>query len=156
VIDSASYSDTGSASPETHALFGQTMGYVALHGFFALGAYLARDLSYGWTFVGFIAAFACLITMNFARQSAGASAGLPFAFGMLFGVAMSPTITYYADTNPQALWQADGAPAGRSPRGTAGALADWASVGNLWGGRRRGPDLWDFCGPRACRQCKST
>jgi len=113
MIDSPSYSDTGSASGgETHVLFGQTMGYVAATaGFFALGAYLARDLSYGWAFVGFIASFACLIAMNFARQSASASAGLLFAFGLLLGVAMSPTITYYASANPQALWQAGGATA---------------------------------------------
>jgi FtsH-binding integral membrane protein len=109
MVDSESY--TGSAS-DTHTLFGQTMGYVAATaGFFALGAYLARNLSYGWTFVGFIAAFACLIAMNFARQSGGASAGLLFAFGLLFGVAMSPTITYYAGADPQALWQAGGATA---------------------------------------------
>ncbi len=46
------------------------MGYVAATaGFIALGAYAGRDLSYGWAFVGFIAAFACLIAMHFARQS---------------------------------------------------------------------------------------
>ncbi|HTU08930.1 MAG TPA: Bax inhibitor-1 family protein [Trebonia sp.] len=113
MIDSPSYSGTGSASDDrTHALFGQTMGYVAATaGFFALGAYVARDLSYGWAFVGFIAAFVCLIAMNFARQSGSASVGLLFAFGLLFGVAMSPTITYYASANPQALWQAAGATA---------------------------------------------
>jgi hypothetical protein len=81
MMDSPSYSGTGSASDEqTHALFGQTMGYVAVTaGFFALGAYLGRHLSYGWAFVGFIAAFACLIGMNFAvRQSGSLSASLLF------------------------------------------------------------------------------
>ena len=89
------------------------MGYVAATaGFFALGAYAGRDLSYGWAFVGFIAAFACLIAMNFtARQSGSASAGLLFAVGLLLGLAMSPTLTYYAGVNPQALWQAGGATA---------------------------------------------
>ena len=114
MIDSPSYSGTGSASSDdTHALFGQTMGYVAATaGFFALGAYVGRDLSYGWAFVGFIAAFACLIGMNFtARQSGSASAGLLFAVGLLLGLAMSPTLTYYAGVNPQALWQAGGATA---------------------------------------------
>jgi len=112
MIDSPSYSGAGSASSDhTHALFGQTMGYVAATaGFFALGAYLGRDLSYGWAFVGFIAAFACLIGMNFtARQSGSASVGLLFAVGLLLGLAMSPTLTYYAGVNPQALWQAGGA-----------------------------------------------
>ena len=114
MIDSPSYSGTGSVSgDDTHALFGQTMGYVAATaGFFALGAYAGRDLSYGWAFVGFIAAFACLIGMNFtARQSGSASVGLLFAVGLLLGLAMSPTLTYYAGVNPQALWQAGGATA---------------------------------------------
>ena len=49
------------------------MGYVAVTtGFFALGAYLGRNLSEGWAFVWFIVAFACLIGMNFAvRRSTG-------------------------------------------------------------------------------------
>ncbi len=114
MIDSPGYSGTGSASgDDTHALFGQTMGYVAATaGFFALGAYAGRDLSSGWSFVGFIAALACLIGMNFAvRASESLSVGLLFAFGLLFGLAMSPTLVYYAGVNPQALWQAGGATA---------------------------------------------
>ncbi len=113
MIDSPSYSGTGSASDDTHALFGQTMGYVAATaGFFALGAYAGRDLSSGWSFVGFIAALACLIGMNFAvRASVSVSVGLLFAFGLLFGLAMSPTLVYNAGVNPQALWQAGGATA---------------------------------------------
>jgi FtsH-binding integral membrane protein len=113
-MDSTTYSGTGSQSgDQAHALFGQTMGYVAATaGFFALGAYLGRDLPYGWAFVGFIAAFACLIGMNFTvRQSASVSAGLLFAVGLLLGLAMSPTLVYYAGVNPQALWQAGGATA---------------------------------------------
>ena len=68
-----SYSGTGSAAPgRTHTLFGQTMGYVAVTaGLFALGSYLGRNLSYGWAFVWFIAAFACLIGMNFAVRRSG-------------------------------------------------------------------------------------
>jgi uncharacterized protein len=114
MIDSPTYSGTGSESgDQAHALFGQTMGYVAATaGFFALGAYLGRDLPYGWAFVGFIAAFACLIGMNFAvRQSGSLSAALLFAVGLLLGLAMSPTLVYYAGANPQALWQAGGATA---------------------------------------------
>ena len=114
MIDSPTYSGTGSESgDQAHALFGQTMGYVAATaGFFALGAYAGRDLPYGWAFVGFIAAFACLIGMNFTvRQSAALSAGLLFAVGLLLGLAMSPTLVYYAGANPQALWQAGGATA---------------------------------------------
>jgi len=97
----------------THTLFGQTMGYVAVTtGFFALGAYLGRNLSEGWAFVWFIVAFACLIGMNFAvRRSTGLSVVLLFVVGTALGLAMAPLLTYYAATNPQALWQAGGATA---------------------------------------------
>jgi FtsH-binding integral membrane protein len=97
----------------THTLFGQTMGYVAITtGFFALGAYLGRNLSEGWAFVWFIVAFACLIGMNFTiRRSTGLSVVLLFVVGTALGLAMAPLLTYYAATNPQALWQAGGATA---------------------------------------------
>ena len=114
MIDNPSYTGTGSVSgDDTHVLFGQTMGYVAVTaGFFALGSYAGRHLSDGWAFVWFIAAFACLIGMNFTvRRSGSASAGLLFAFGLLMGLAMGPTIVYYANADPQALWEAGGATA---------------------------------------------
>ena len=101
------------ARDRTHTLFGQTMGYVAITtGFFALGAYLGRNLSEGWAFVWFIVAFACLIGMNFAvRRSAGLSVVLLLVFGTAIGLAMAPLLTYYATTDPQVLWQAGGATA---------------------------------------------
>jgi FtsH-binding integral membrane protein len=113
MIDSPGYSETGSASgDDAHTLFGQTMGYVAATaGFFALGAYAGRDLSYGWAFVGFIAAFGCLIAMNFSRQSGALSAGLLFAVGLLLGLAMSPTLMYYAGVKPVGALAAGGATA---------------------------------------------
>jgi modulator of FtsH protease len=113
MIDSPSYSGTGAVSgDDTHALFGQTMGYVAATaGFFALGAYLGRDLAYGWSFAGYIAAFACLFGLNFTRRSGAASAGLLFAVGLLLGVSSSPMIAYYASADPAILWQAGGATA---------------------------------------------
>ena len=111
MIDSASYSRTA-GSDDTHTLFGQTMGYVAATaGLFALGAYLGRDLPYGFSFAGYIAALVCLFCMNFTRQSGGASAGLLFAVGLLLGLSSSPMIAYYASTNPAVLWQAGGATA---------------------------------------------
>ena len=101
------------ARDRTRTLFGQTMFYVAVTaGFFALGSYLGRHLSEGWAFVWFIAAFVCLIAMNFTvRRSATLSAVLLFAVGTTLGLAMAPTLVYYASTNPQALWQAGGATA---------------------------------------------
>ena len=97
----------------THALFGQTMAYVAVTaGFFALGSYLGRSLSEGWAIVWFIVAFACLISMNFTvRRSAAVSVGLLLGVGLALGLAMAPALVYYASTNPQALWQAGGATA---------------------------------------------
>jgi modulator of FtsH protease len=89
------------------------MGLVALTtGLFALGAYLGRDISYHWGWVFFIASFGILFAMNFAaRRSEGLAITLLFAFGVLIGLAVSPTIVYYASTNPQVLWQAGGATA---------------------------------------------
>jgi FtsH-binding integral membrane protein len=101
------------AADRTRTLFGQVMWYVAAAaGFFALGSYAGRDLSYGWAFGSFIAAFACLFAMRFAAQrSAGLSTGLLLAVGFLLGLAMAPTLSYYASANPQVLWQAGGATA---------------------------------------------
>ena len=101
------------ARDRTHTLFGQTMGYVAATtGFFALGAYVGRHLSQGWAIVWFIVAFVCLIAMNFTvRRSSALTVGLLLAFGATLGLAMAPTLVYYASTNPQALWQAGGATA---------------------------------------------
>jgi uncharacterized protein len=94
-------------------LFGQTMAHMAAAtGFFALGAYLGRNLSSGWAIVWFIAAFACLISMNFAvRRPGPLPVVLLLAVGLLLGLAMAPTLVYYASANPQALWQAGGATA---------------------------------------------
>jgi modulator of FtsH protease len=106
-------SDDSVGVSDSRTLFGQTMGLVAITaGLFALGTYLGRNLSYGWGWVWFIAAFACLIGMRFAvRQSVGSAIGLLFAFGVLIGLGTAPTIAYYGSTNPQVLWQAGGATA---------------------------------------------
>jgi FtsH-binding integral membrane protein len=104
----------GYATPDrTRTLFGQTMGLVAATAaFFALGAYAGRNLSHGAAIIAYIAAFVCLIIMNFAvRRSATASTALLFAFGALIGIATSPVLVYYAATNPRILWQAGGATA---------------------------------------------
>jgi modulator of FtsH protease len=89
------------------------MGYVAVTAaLFALGAYLGRHLGYGVGFAAFIAAFVCLIGMRFAvRRSRQLTVGLLAAFGVLIGLAVAPTLAYYASMNPQVLWQAGGATA---------------------------------------------
>jgi FtsH-binding integral membrane protein len=101
------------ARDRTRTLFGQVMWYVAITaGFFALGSYLGRHLGHGWALAAYIAGFACLIGMNFAvRRSARLSTGLLLAVGLLLGLALAPTLTFYASTNPQVLWQSGGATA---------------------------------------------
>jgi modulator of FtsH protease len=101
------------ARDDSRTLFGQTMGLVAITaGLFALGAYLGRDLSYGWGFAAFLASFGLLIGINIAvSRSQQLAIGLLFGFGVLVGVGTAPTIAYYASTNPQSVWQAGGATA---------------------------------------------
>ena len=101
------------ARDQVHTLFAQTMGYVAATAaLFALGAYLGRNLPGGAGIVFFIAAFACLIGMQFAaRKSRQLTVGLLGAFGLLTGLALAPVLTAYAGMDPQALWQAGGATA---------------------------------------------
>ena len=107
---------------ETGRLLGQTMGLVALTAaFFSLGAYLGRDLSGGWAIVSYIAAFAVLFGLNAAvKRSEQLAITLLFGFGLLLGLAVAPTIAYYVDADPQAVWQAGGA--------TALFIAEWCGV----------------------------
>jgi len=97
----------------TNTLFAQTMTYVAgTAGLFALGAYLGRNLTGAAGLVAFIVAFVCLIAMRAtANRSRQGTLALLGAFGLLMGVAVSPTIVYYASADPQALWKAGGATA---------------------------------------------
>jgi modulator of FtsH protease len=89
-------------------LFAQTMGLVAATaGFFALGAYVARDLDAGWSLALWIASLACLLAMSFARRSSEATTvGLLFAFGFLLGTALAPTLAYLVDAEPDVVWRA--------------------------------------------------
>src|SRR5690242_21842328 len=83
---------------ESGTLLGQTMGLVAVTaGLYALGAYLGRDISYHWGWLFFIAAFGILFAMNVAaRRSEGLAITLLFGFGVLMGLAVSPTLVHYA------------------------------------------------------------
>jgi len=85
MIPGESLSRPAASSQETHTLFGQTMGLVAVTaGLFALGAYLGRDMSFGWGWVWFIASFLCLLGLNVAvRQSEQLAIGVLFGFGIL-------------------------------------------------------------------------
>ena len=98
---------------EARTLFAHTMSLVAITAaFFAGGAYLGRDLSRGAGILWLIAAFACLIGIRFAvARSEQLSVGLLFGFGVLIGLAVAPTIAFYAKTDPQAVWEAGGSTA---------------------------------------------
>jgi modulator of FtsH protease len=114
MTDSLTYQRMGTAARgQAHALFAQTMAYVAATAaLFALGAWLGRDLNGVVGIIAFIAAFACLIGMRFAaRSSQQLTIGLLAAFGLLVGLAVAPTIAYYGSMDPTALWQAGGATA---------------------------------------------
>ena len=101
------------ARAEGNTVFAQTMGLVAATtGVFALGAYLGRNLSFSWGLAFWIASLACLVAISFGvRAGQEFGVALLFLFGLLVGLAMAPTIAYYADTSPQAVWQAGGATA---------------------------------------------
>jgi FtsH-binding integral membrane protein len=98
---------------ESATLFSQTMGLIALTtATFALGAYAGRDVSSGWGWAFFIAAFVTLFGVSAAsRRSEWAAVGLLLGFGALIGAAVAPMIAVYAKADPQALWDAGGATA---------------------------------------------
>jgi FtsH-binding integral membrane protein len=108
-MNAADYNELGVVN-RSRSLFGQVMWYVAATAaLFALGSYLGRGLGYGWGFVFFALTFVCLVGMRFAvRSSAGLSVVLLLAVGLLLGLAMSPTLVYYAGADPQALWESGG------------------------------------------------
>jgi FtsH-binding integral membrane protein len=98
---------------EAGTLLGQTMGLVAVTaGLFALGAYLGRDISYGWGWAFFVGSLLLLVGVNVvAQRSEQAAITMLFGFGLLTGLAVAPTVAYYASTDPQAVWQAGAATA---------------------------------------------
>lgn len=104
----AAYAPYAGTRDRARSLFGQTMGLVAVTtAVFAGGAYAGRNLSHGVGIIAFIAAFVVLLIMHFAaRRSPGVATALLLAFGVLLGVASSPTLVYYARADPQVLWQA--------------------------------------------------
>jgi len=101
------------ARDRARAVFGQTMGLVALTaGVAALGAYVGRDLSWGWGLACFAGAIACIVGLNVAvRRSEQLAIGLLFGMGALLGAGAGPMLAHYAEADPSALWQAAGATA---------------------------------------------
>jgi len=111
------YDDLGIAprgavvSEDTRTVFGQVMGLVAITvGCAALGAYIGRNMVGGAGIAFFIGAFACIFALNSAasRGHEQLAVGLLFGLGLLIGLAVAPVISYYAKSNPDAVWQAAG------------------------------------------------
>jgi modulator of FtsH protease len=98
---------------DARAVFGQVMGLVGVTvGFFALGAYLGRNLTGGTGLILFIGAFACAFGLNFAaRRSEGLAIVLLFGLGLFLGMAVGPVLAVYANSDPSILWQSGGATA---------------------------------------------
>ena len=103
-----------SARDRSLAVFGEVMGLVALTcAFAAAGAYIGRDLPGAWWIGCWLVALGCIIGLNVANAKGNRQLALVllFAMGLLLGMSIGTTIQYYADTNPQALYQAAGATA---------------------------------------------
>lgn len=101
-------------STDARAVFGQTMGLVAFTiGFFALGAYIGRDIEGTTGLIIMLAGFVPLIALNFAvrRNAQSLAIALLFAFGLMFGIGLGPVLNEYVQTDPSAVWQAGGATA---------------------------------------------
>jgi FtsH-binding integral membrane protein len=96
---------------DSHAVFGQVMGLVAVTvAFAAAGAYIGRDLSSGAGWIAFIGAIGCIIGLNVAAQrSERVAIALLFALGLLLGLFAGPIFAFYANNSPAVLWQATGA-----------------------------------------------
>ena len=115
-LDNTTFDNSHATRPplthdETGTLFGRTMGLVAgTVSAFTLGAYLAWDAAPGWSWLFFLAAFGALIGLSAAvRRAAPWAVGLLLGFGFLLGAAVASTLVYYAEADPQALWEAGGA-----------------------------------------------
>lgn len=95
-----------------HAVFGQTMGLVAVTcGFAALGAYIGKGLVGSTGIMFFLVALGCVFGLNIASAKGNESLAmvLLFALGLLLGLAIAPIIDYYTKTDPSAVYQAAGA-----------------------------------------------
>jgi hypothetical protein len=96
---------------DTGTLFGQTIEGGGGHRRPVHAGRLPRPhLSGGSAMAFWIASLLCLLAMNVAvRQSEQLTLGLLFGFGLLVGLATAPTISYYANVDPEAAWEAGGA-----------------------------------------------
>jgi len=105
---------SGYAETDSRAVFGQVMGLVAFAlVFFALGAYIGRDLSGGAGLLSFLVAFGLLFGVNFTFQrSEQLAIGMLFGAGLFLGIGLGNVLNAYVQAEPAVVWQAGGATAG--------------------------------------------
>jgi FtsH-binding integral membrane protein len=96
------------------AVFGQVMGLVGFSLVFtAVGAYVMRNAHGQAGIFFFLGAFACIFGLQAAsaRGREQLAIGLLFLLALLLGMAISPIIVYYLNTNPGVVYQAAGSTA---------------------------------------------
>jgi uncharacterized protein len=99
---------------QARTVFAQTMFLVGANaGFTAAGAWIGRDLSWGWSLICLLGGLGVAVGLGFVRRrSSGFALTLFFGLGLLLGLGVGPLLSAYAAANGAAiLWQAAGATA---------------------------------------------
>jgi modulator of FtsH protease len=122
------------ARVSTTTLFGQVMFLVGIAlAFLAVGAVVGKDMDYGTArILGFVA-FGMILAQSFVAPLRLGSLGIAWLFGfaLLLGLSLGPILNYYANTDPETVYQAAGGTAlitlGMGAYGTATSkdLARW-------------------------------
>ncbi|HLI94942.1 MAG TPA: Bax inhibitor-1 family protein [Candidatus Baltobacteraceae bacterium] len=81
------------------SLLGQVLGITAMGLLItAAAAYFFHGVSYGAGLLAMIVGFLLLIGINFARNNLALSLGMFYAFALLEGIGLAPTLNYYVST----------------------------------------------------------
>jgi FtsH-binding integral membrane protein len=102
-------SHAGSRASSQTLLFGQVMFLVAVSlAFFAGGAYIGRDLSYGTGIIFELVAIGMLFAQSFVKSLRVGTVAVIWLYGLalLLGIGLGPVLAYYTTTDPAAVWQA--------------------------------------------------
>src|SRR5579884_4506565 len=92
------------------SLLGQVLGITAMGLVITAGAaYFFQGVSYGAGLLAMIVGFLLLIGINVARNNQALSLAMFYAFALLEGIGLAPTIHYYVSTiGPDVVVQAAG------------------------------------------------
>lgn len=103
--------NAGARSGTVSLLLGQVMFLVAVAlGFFALGTYIGRDLSYNTGLLFEIGAIVMLLAQAFVAplRSGTLAVGWLYALALALGIGLGPVISYYTTYDQTVLYQAAG------------------------------------------------